>query len=248
MARVSNGATGTMGGPVRRGLVRADPTTHARASGAMIVRFDALRAAPLTPRRWLETVAAFDGASSQGCRDVAARLLDRAGLQTLADRPLDALSAFQRCSLAIAEVAARSIGAVPSVVVPSPPMPLPARRDLRVLAIALLHGRDVVLAADDASELSGLVAPDAIVDGDDRAIAAAEGASTVAMRVWAPDAAFSAWIEAISSAGAKVEGAAHACLIRLPATLTPSALLAAAHDHDVDVLELTLLARGDASV
>jgi hypothetical protein len=106
----------------------------------------------------------------------------------------------------------------------------------------------VTLAADDASELVGLVPPSAIHDGDGRTIAARAGTQTVAMRLWAPNEAFSQWLEAVGALGAVVEGSAHACLVRLPSSFSPSVLLAAAHDHDVDVLELTLLARDEAGV
>ena len=225
--------------PTISGLVRAEPHVHAARIGATVVDFDAHRGDPLTPRRWLETVVAFDGASQEGCRQVARMTLERSGLNALADLPLSRLSPFQRASLAIAEVAARSIARVASVVVPAPPFPLPARTDLRRLAVALLNGRDVVLHADDPSELSPLLGRAAIVDGEGRSAVVRAGVQTFAMRVWATPEPYLAWRAAVEALGATLEGGPVAHLLSLPEGTHAHMLLAAAHVHDVDVLEMT---------
>lgn len=221
-----------------RGLLAEDPVAWARRHGAELVEFGAQRGARMTPRKWLETVAAIDGRAHRDAVAVVDAIVRRAGLSSLANAPIGGLPPFGRAALAVAEVAV-AIASAPSaheVVVPEPPLPWPHRHELRRLAIELLSGAKVLLHAREASELVELVARDAIVD-------AAAGAThpatrSVLVRVYGWGEPYETFRKVLDERGVTIGGGPIAHVLTVPEGFGPRDVLSIAYDAGLDVLEV----------
>jgi hypothetical protein len=220
------------------GLVAEDIGPYVARRNAEVVAFDAPRGARLSPRQWLETVAAMEGMSRRPAAALVTAVLERSGLPT--GGTIAALVPLQRAVLAIAE-AAVVIARDPSshiVVVPQPPAPWPYRNDLRRLAASLLSGAEVVLQARGAWELLPLVEPDFIVDASGCSIAPPEGKRALLVRVFGEGEPYRAWRTALEVLGVLVAGGPIAHVLAAPLGVGPREVLAAAHRSGLDVLEV----------
>ena len=140
------------------GLVADTARAYVERRAAFAIVFDAPRGGSMRVRDWLETVAAIDGCSPVEARALCDTLLRQLSLP-LATTPLvSSLPATHLTAVALAEGAiAAWAQRLPLVVVPAPPLPWPARNDLRKLATELFAGVEVVLHAREAWELAHLV-------------------------------------------------------------------------------------------
>lgn len=221
-----------------RGLVSEDPAGWARAHGAELVEFSALRGGRVTPKAWLETVAAIDGRAHADAVALVDAFLRRSGLSSLATAPIAGLPPFAKAALAIAEVAV-AIAHAPGereVVVPEPPLPGAHRYELRRLACELLRDAKVVLHARDAQELASLVAREAILDA--AAGAAHPGTRSVLVRVYGWGEPYEAFLRGLDERGVTVGGGPIAHVLTVPDGFGPREVLAIAFDAGLDVLEV----------
>lgn len=222
------------------GLVVDDPVAWAARNRAELVDFAASRGPRMTPRAWLETVAAID---SRGRRDGAALVdvtLRRAGLSAYAKLPISSLGPFARAALAIAETSV-SIARAPEkcdVVVPEPPLAWPQRHDVRRIAIELLAGANVFLHARDAAELAPIVERSAILDGAGRALAASTGKRAIVVRVYGWGEPYDAFRKALEELGVTITGGPVSHVVTAPDPIGTREVLAAAFDAGLDVLEV----------
>lgn len=222
------------------GLVVDDPVAWARRRGAELVDYAALRGPRVTPRAWLETVAAIDGRSKRDGAALVDAILRRAGLSAHAKVAISSLGPFARAALAVAESAV-AIARAPDkheVVVPEPPLAWPHRHDLRRLAIELLAGANVFLHAHDAAELAPLVERESIVDAAGRALAPHEGRRAIIVRVYGWGEPYDAFRQALDALGVTVAGGPIAHVLTAPESIGAREVLAAAFDAGLDVLEV----------
>lgn len=221
-----------------RGLLGGDPVAWARTHGAELVDFGADRAGTATLRDHVRaTLAMEQGAAGIGA--MADQLLRRARLGHLAGTRVDRLSAPARVVLALVEAAAGAAFAprAHAVVVPEPPIPWPARHEVRLAAMQLLRG-DLVLHATDLSELLPLVPPDAIETTDGVRATAADPRGVLVVRVFAVGAPYEAFCAALRARGVRIEGGPVAHRLEGPVGFSARDVLAVAHETDVDVLEV----------
>lgn len=219
-----------------RGLLAEDPATWARQNGALVVDFGATRGARMTPRAWLETVAAIDGRPHRESVALVDAVLRRAGLSSLANGAIGVLPAFGRAALAVAEVAVAVTGRAQEVLVPEPPLPWPHRHELRRLALELLAGTPVVLHTRDPMELTSLVARDAVIDV---AVGAAHPAGpSVLVRVYGWGEPYEAFKRGLDERGVTITGGPIAHVLTGPDGFGPREALAIAYEAGLDVLEV----------
>jgi len=195
----------------------------------------------MTPRGWLETVAAIDGRSKRDAVALVDAVLRRAGLSSLANAPISGLPPFGRAALAVAEVAV-AIAHDPSeheVVVPEPPLPWPHRHELRRLASELLAGAKVLLHARDENELAQLVPREAILDarlGGHGVVH--DGARSVLVRVYGWGEPYETFRRVLDERGVTIAGGPIAHVLSVPEGFGPREVLAIAFDAGLDVLEV----------
>ncbi len=222
------------------GVVVDDVVAFARRRNAELVPFGAADKSRLTPRVFLETVAAIDRRSRRDAAALVDSTLRRSGLSPSASTAIASLSPHARAALAIAETAV-AIARDPSsfeVVVPEPPLPWPQRHELRRLALYVLGGARVVLHARDASELASLVEHASIVDGGGHVLTAPAGGRSIVVRVYGAGEPYRAFREKLEARGVVVRGGPIAHLLEAPAGFGPRDVLAAAYETDLDVLEV----------
>ncbi len=222
------------------GLVLDDPVAWARGRGAELVDFTAPRGPRMTPRAWLEAVAAIDGRGRREGAALADAILRRAGLSAYANATNSTLGPLARAALAIAETSV-AIARAPEkhdVVVPEPPLAWPHRHEVRKLATELLAGANVFLHARDAAELAPLVDRASIVDAAGRALAPSAGHRAIVVRVYGWGEPYDAFRKALDALGVKVAGGPIAHVLTAPESIGAREVLAAAYDAGIDVLEV----------
>lgn len=220
------------------GLVAESSRAYAARRGALEIAFDAPRGGSLRARDWLEAAAAIEGCSPEESKSICDTLARQLGLPLGTTVLVSALPIAQRLALALAEGAiATWAQRLPLVVVPAPPLPWPARHELRRLALELFAGVEVVLHARDAWELAPLIAREALIDEQDRPLAEAQGRAIVT-RVYGTGEPYVAWLAALEALGVTVEGGPIAHVLRAPDGVGVREVLAAAHDADLDLLEI----------
>ncbi len=220
------------------GLVAESARAYAERRGALAIDFDAPRGGTLTVRAWLESVAAIEGCDQRESRALCDTILPQLGQPLASTPPVNALPPGPRVALALAEGAiATWAQRLPLVVVPAPPLPWPARNELRRLALELFAGVEVVLHAREAWELAPLVGPQALVDETGTPLHRREGRAIMA-RVYGAGAPYAAWLAALAALGVLVEGGPVAHLLRAPEGVGVREVLAAAYDVELDVLEI----------
>ncbi|MBK7397497.1 MAG: hypothetical protein IPJ34_14685 [Myxococcales bacterium] len=221
-----------------RGLVGGDPIAYAHAHGAEVVDFAAERQGQLSVYDHVRATLAMEpGAKGIGAAtDV---LLRRARMQHLAKTRVDLLTHPARLALALVEVAAGSAFAprTTPVVVPEPPLPWPARHELRLVAMTLLGGGEVILHATEMAELLPLV-PEGAIETTEGLRATAGESNTLLVRVFATGAPYEAFRAALDARKVKVEGGPIAHRLSVPYGFTARDVLAIAFETEVDVLEV----------
>jgi hypothetical protein len=222
-----------------RGLVLDDPVAWARRHGVEVVDYAALRGPKITPRKWLEAVAAIDGRTHRDGAALVDAILRRAGLSAYANVTISTLTPYARAVLAVAESAV-TISGKPDrkVVVPEPPLPWPQRHELRRVAAELLAGSNVVLHAREAGELAPLLPREAIENGSGTSLAAATGKRAILVRVYGTGEPYETFRAAVEALGVTIAGGPIAHVLTAPAGVGPREVLGAAYDAGLDVLEV----------
>lgn len=238
-ASPSDGSSADEAPPPRvLGLVAESSRAYALRRGALEIAFDAPRGGSVRAREWLETAAAIEGCSPGETKALCDTLARQLGMPPGTTALVTALPPVQRLGLALAEGAiATWAQRLPLVVVPAPPLPWPARHELRRLALELFAGVEVVLHARDAWELAPLIAREALVDEHDRPLADAQGRSIVT-RVYGTGEPYVAWLAALEALGITVEGGPIAHVLRAPEGIGVREVMAAAYDANLDLLEI----------
>ncbi|GAC1352829.1 MAG: hypothetical protein NVS3B20_09790 [Polyangiales bacterium] len=225
------------------GLVADDVREYAQlqaGSRPEIVAFDAPRGPRVSPRAWLETVAAIAGCNRREVTSVADAIFHRAGFGASTPTMIGFLDPAQRAALAIAEVAV-AIAHDPAsamVIVPQPPLPMPYRNDLRRLSTMLLDGAEVVLHALAAWELLPLMDPEFIINASGESIAPPDGSRTLLLRVFGRGEPYRAFRSSLEAKGVLFAGGPIAHVLAAPKAIGPSEVLAAAFEAQIDLLEV----------
>lgn len=220
------------------GLVADSAVAYVERRGAFAITFDAPRGGAMRLREWLETVAAIEGCTPAEARALCDTLLRQLSLPTALTPLVSSLPATHLTAVALAEGAiATWAQRLPLVVVPAPPLPWPARNDLRKLAMELFAGVEVVLHAREAWELAHLVPREALVDEGDRPLVPERGHAIVT-RVYGSGEPYAAWLTAIEALGVTVDGGPIAHVLRAPDGVGVREILAAAYDAELDLLEI----------
>lgn len=222
------------------GMVADDPRAYASAHDAVLVDFAAPRQARTTVRAWLEAAAAIEGCTARQTRALVEAIVSKSGLAPYAGSPVLSLPLDARAVLAVAEaalVAHRRPGEV-VVVVPEPPLPFPARNELRRLAAMLCAQCEVVLHAREAAELVPIVGVDFVVDDSGGSIAPPSGMRSIHTRVFGVGEPYEAWRKKLQELGVEIAGGPIAHVLAAPEGVGPREILAAAHDAGLDVLEV----------
>jgi hypothetical protein len=221
------------------GLLAEDPAAYARAHDAVLVDFVAPRSDRMSAREWLETTAAIEGCTPREATAITDTLLGQIGAPQGKSAGMGALSPMHRAGIALAEAAVVAWAHhVSLVVVPSPPVPWPARNDVRRLALAMLAGIDVALHAREAWELLPLVPHHALIDARGEPVAKKHDGRAFVTRVYGSGDPYAAWRTALEARGVAIEGGPISHVLRVPEGVGAREILADAFETGVDVLEV----------